>query len=186
MDDEKIIDLYFQRSEQAITQTASKYSAYCGTIAYNILQNSQDAEETTNDTYLKAWNTMPPQRPNCLPAFLGRITRNLAINKYNQRRAKKRGENQIALALSELEECIPSHSALEEESEAGLITRAVNAFLAELPQEKRSLFVKRYWYLMSLEDMAKQHSMSLSKVKSLMLRLRKALKQKLEEEGIVL
>lgn len=186
MDDKKIIDLYWQRSEQAIKQTASKYSAYCGTIAFNILQNSQDAEETTNDTYLKAWNVMPPQRPNCLRTFLGRITRNLAINKYNQNKAKKRGGNQTDLALSELEECIPSKLKIEEESEMAAITKAINEFLQGLSQENRNLFVKRYWYLMRLEEIAKQHSMSLSNLKSVMLRLRKALKQKLEKEGVIL
>lgn len=186
MNDDRIVDLYWARSESAIGETAKAYGNYCFTIANNILQNSEDSEECVNDTYLNAWNAIPPQRPLILRAFLGKITRNLSINKYRERRALKRGGNEIDLLYGELEDCIPSASDVEGEYEAKLVIEAINSFLLSLDEEKRVTFVKRYWYADSVGSIATHFQMSESKVKSMLFRIRKALKAHLEKEGVIL
>ena len=186
MDDSKIVDLYWERSETAIDETAKKYSRYCHRISFNILKNNEDAEECVNDTYLRAWNAMPPNRPSILSTFLGKITRNLSFDRYKKYSAKKRGFGQVELALSELDECIPSKSNVEAEIDADILAETLNGFLEDLPQEKRIMFVRRYWYLMSIKEIAQDFNASESQVKSMLFRERQNLKSILEKEGILL
>ena len=185
MDDRQIINLFNERSEAALMETAAKYGKYCHAIAYNILYNEEDTEECVNDTYLKAWEVIPPQIPEKLSAFLGKITRNLAITKYRYNNSKKRGNGQIALALEELTECIPSQNSTEQEVSNKLFIETLNAFLEELSAEKRKIFMQRYWYLRPVAEIAGEYGISESKVKMILLRTRNKLKQVLEKEGIM-
>ena len=184
MDDRLIVNLYNERSEAAITETAEKYGNYCHAVAYNILYNEEDTEECVNDTYLKAWNVIPPQKPEKLSAFLGKITRNLAITKYRYNNSKKRGSGHISLALEELAECIPATNSTEQAVSDKLFVETLNVFLEELPIEKRKIFMQRYWYLRPVAEIAKDFAISESKVKMLLLRTRNKLKLFLEKEGI--
>ena len=186
MEDKQIIELYNERSEAAISETAEKYGKYCYTIAYHILYNEQDSEECVNDTYLKTWETIPPQYPNKLSAFLGKITRNLALNRYRYYIREKRGYGQVALALEELQECIPNSNKVEQAIEEKYLIEVLNRFLYNLPAEKRMIFLRRYWYLSSIQEIARDYEISESKVKMTLLRVRNKLKQILEKEGIVL
>ncbi len=184
MEDGKIIDLYWQRSEAAIAETDTKYGAYCHSISHNILHNKEDAEECVNDTYLKAWHSMPTQRPNCLMAFLGKIVRNLSLDRYRKNHAKKRGDGETELALTELEECLSASGSVEEAVDGKLLTDCIDRFLAGLPRQKRSVFVCRYWYLYPVSEIAKRYGLSESSVTNTLFRLRKQLRRHLETEGI--
>lgn len=186
MDDRQIIALYNERSEAALSETAKKYGRYCRTIAYNILFNEEDSEECVNDTWMRAWDSIPPQCPERLSAFLGKITRNLALNRYKHNTREKRGGGQTMLVLEELAECVPGADSTEEAVEETLLVEALNGFLAELPAEKRKLFLRRYWYLSSVKEIATDFGLSESNVKMTLLRLRSKLKQTLEKEGIIL
>ena len=170
MNDHEIIGLYWSLSESAIAATAEKYGNYCHAIAYNILHSSDDAEECANDTYLSAWNTIPPQRPNRLSIYLGKITRNLALNRYKRCTAQKRGHGQVALALIEETE----------------LAAAIDRFLYAKPRRNRNIFVRRYWHLHAIRDIADAYGMSESKVASLLFRMRNELRIFLEKEGITL
>ena len=185
MEDSQIIDLYWERSETAIGETSKKYSRYCLTISFNILHNNEDAEECVNDTYLNAWNAMPPKRPNCLATFLGKITRNLSLNKFKRYTAEKRGLGQTVIALSELEDVVPSTSSVEQEIAEKELVETLNTFLENLPKQKRILFVQRYWYLMPIKTMAEHLGVSESKIKSTLFRTRNELKSHLERGGII-
>lgn len=186
MRDSDIIDLYWERNEKAIAATADKYGSYCYSIAYNILYNHEDAEECVNNTWLGAWNSMPPQRPNCLSAWLGKIVRNLSLNRFKQYNAKKRGSGQTELVLSELEDCIPSQTSVERVVDEMIFVEAINQFLYAMPEQKRNIFIRRYWYLYPVRDIAKAYGMSESKVISMLFRMRKELRVHLEKEGITL
>lgn len=186
MRDHEIVDLYWKRSETAITATSAKYGSYCHTISYNILNNEEDAEECVNDTWLGAWKSMPPQRPNRLAAYLGKITRNLSINRYKQYTAERRGGGQTELALAELEDCVPASTMVEQVVEEKTLVDAINRFLYAQPEQKRNIFIRRYWYLYSIRDIASVYGMSESKVASLLFRMRNELKNHLEKEGIAL
>lgn len=183
MEDEQIITLYWQRSERAITETAAKYGSYCRGIALSILNSLQDAEETVNDTWLGAWNSMPPHRPNILSAFLGRITRRLSIDRWRAMSAEKRGSGQLPLALDELGDCIPSGSDPQQAAELEALTAAIRHFLDTLPHTERHVFLCRYWYLHTIPDIAKQFSFSEAKVKSMLHRTRGKLRAALAKEG---
>lgn len=185
MEDSHIVDLYWQRSQEAITQTARKYGRYCFSIAYHILQNGADAEETVNDTYLGAWNAMPPHRPAQLSTFLGKITRRTALNRWEAANAAKRGGGETALALEELAGCIPGKT-MEEELNTAELNRILRNFVRKLPQTERRVFVCRYWYLDPIAQIARDFGFSQSKVKSMLLRSRNKLKIELEKEGIFL
>ena len=158
MDDRQIIELYNERSETAISETADKYGKYCYYIAYHILYNEQDSEECVNDTYLRTWQAIPPQCPNKLSAFLGRITRNLALNRYRYYMKEKRGYGQTSLVLDELQECVPAARSTEPEqvAEDMRLAEVLNCFLHELPIEKRMMFLRRYWYMSSVKEIAKK------------------------------
>ncbi len=176
MEDIHIIDLYFERSEDAIKATSEKYGAYCYRVAYGILHSREDAEECVNDAYLGAWNSIPPARPNCLQAFIGRIVRCSAINRLRYKTAEKRGGGEAAIAISELGDCIPdctSNDAGHGESE---LSEKINAFLAGLSAIERKIFVRRYWYLDPIELICRESGFSENKVKMMLYRLRKRLK----------
>lgn len=184
MEDSQIVDLYWERSPRAISETAEKYGRYCHRIAYNILRSEEDSEECVNDTYLSAWNAMPEQRPQKLSAFLGRITRNLALKKWEWYSAEKRGGGQVPLALDELQECVPAPDRVERVADDLALTEALNRFLASLPREKRRIFMRHYWYFSPVAEIAESYAVSESKVKMTLLRTRKELKLFLEKEGI--
>lgn len=186
MDDSKIIELYMDRSEQAISETARKYGRYCHYIAYNILHNDEDSEECVNDTYLRTWNSIPPKRPNKLQTFLGKITRNLSLNKYEKQSAEKRGSGQIPLILDELTECIPADRSSETLVEDMVIKETLDRFLENLSADARKIFVRRYWYMSSVKEIAEEYGLSESKVTVTLFRTRQKLKTVLEKEGIVL
>lgn len=183
MDDDKIVDLYWLRKDRAITETASKYGSYCLKISMNILNDPQDSEENVNDTWLQAWNAIPPSRPACLSAFLGKIARNLALNRFKARHTEKRGAGEFALSLEELDDCTPDRTAVGEALDAGELSRCISAFLWEQKEEARRLFVRRYFYCDSIEELCARFSLSESKVKSILFRLRNKLRIRLESEG---
>lgn len=182
MEDEKIIELYFNRSEAAIEETSQKYGSYCRAIANNILGSYEDAEECENDGYRVLWERIPPERPAYFKGFLGRIVRNLALNRYDYNTAKKRN-GKFQVVLSELEECIPSKISLEQQVEEREISKEITLFLKSIEKEKRIVFVRRYWFSDSIEDIALGFGISESKVKSILFRTRKKLKIHLEREG---
>ena len=186
MEDNVIIDLFWERSENAISAVAEKYGAYCHKIADNILGNYQDAEECVSDTYWQAWKNIPPDRPERLAAYLGRITRNLSLSRVKYYKAQKRGCDQLSVVFSELGDCIPAANDLEKETEERLLVETIQRFLRTLPAEKRKIFVRRYWYMESVKEIAKYYGMRQSKVTSLLFRIRKDLKEFLEQEGLYL
>ena len=183
MDDTKILDLYFARSEQAIQETDTKYGGLCYRIAYNILGNQEDSEETVSDTYLTAWKRIPPTRPNVLSAFLSKITRYLAINRWNANRRQKRGGGQITLALEELDNIADGKEDTEKRCESRELILAYNHFLAQLPKAQRELFLMRYFYLDPISKISETTGYSESKVKSMLFRTRNKLRDTLEKEG---
>ena len=184
MEDNMILDLFWSRDQLAIAETRAKYGAHCHFIAYNILCDHMDSEECVSDTLLRAWNVIPPQRPTFFKAFLTKITRNLALNRYNLYSAQKRGGGQTALVLDELSECAPSGFSVEKQLEDKLTSDVVNGFLASLTKEKRVIFVKRYFMMLPIADIAKSMKISESKVKMTLFRLRAQLKDILIKEGI--
>ncbi len=186
MEDRQIVDLYWARSEKAISETAGKYGRYCYSIAYNILNNNEDSEECVNDTYMSAWNAMPDQRPNRLSAFLGRITRNLSLKRLEKRSAEKRGAGQVPLALDELQECVPAADSTDQIIDDIALADILNRFLASLSPEKRIIFMRRYWYFSPITEIATVFSISESKVKTSLFRSRNKLKLLLEKEGVAL
>ena len=183
MDDNDIIRLYWDRDHQAIHATSEKYGHYCKSIARNILNNEEDAEECVNDAYLSAWNSMPPHRPEHLAAFLGKITRNLSLNKYRRDRAEKRGGGEAALILNELADCVSGTDSVEQLMERRELIKAVNTFVRGLSSEKRIMFTRRYWYADSVSDIAKDRRMLPGTVSKTLERTRKQLKAYLTERG---
>lgn len=186
MEDEAIIALYWQRSEEAIVQTDRKYGRYCRSIAFNILENDDDTDECLNDTYLRAWNLMPPTRPSLLSSLLAKITRNLALDRKKYNQAEKRGGGQVPLVLGELSECVPGGTNAEEILENKEITALLNRFLSSLPQRTREVFMLRYWYLCPVRQIAETLGLGESNVKMTLLRARRQLKALLEKEGVYL
>lgn len=185
MEDQRIVDLYWARSEQAIAETDAKYGGYCYSIAYNVLANREDAEESVSDTYMAAWNALPPQRPSILATFLGKITRNLSISRWRARSANKRGGGELVIALDELGECVASSQETETKFMEQEAVAAFNGFLQELPKEERMIFLRRYWCLDSVSMIADSFGFSQSKVKSMLHRTRKKLRDRFEKEGFV-
>ncbi|MCM1027636.1 MAG: RNA polymerase sigma factor [Roseburia sp.] len=185
MEDSRIVELYWARSENAIRETSAKYGRYCRAIAYNILASEEDADESVNDTYLDAWNTIPPHRPEILSVFLGKITRRIAIDRWRGRTAKKRGGGQTPLALDELEECTASGQDVEREILERELASALNAFLAGLSAEERDVFVCRYFFLLPVAEICDKFGCSGSKIKSMLFRTRKKLAVYLEKEGLI-
>lgn len=184
MNDEQIVGLYFERSESAITETKNKYGAYCTKIAMNILNDPLDSEECVSDTLFAAWRSIPPKKPSNLAAYLGKITRNLSINRYNLKHADKRAANEFALSLDELGECSFSYTPFESGLQAEEIGKCISNFLRMQKPLDRRVFVCRYFYCDSVSDISKHFDISESRVKSLLFRMRGKLKSYLEKNGI--
>ena len=184
MNDKNIVDLYFNRDEEAITQTDKKYGRYCYSIAYNILTNKEDAEESVSDTYMTAWRAIPPRRPSVLSTFLGKITRHISIDRWRERSTYKRGGGEVTLALEELEDCVAGLQNVEMEYERKELIRAYVKFLDMLPVTERRVFLCRYWYVDSVEAIAGKFGFSQSKVKTMLYRTRVKLRKQLAEEGL--
>ena len=183
MTDGQIVELFFERSERAIHETELAYGRYLHYIAYGILCDDGDSKEIVNDTYMKAWNTIPPARPDPLKAFLGRITRQLSINRLKTESRQKRGGGQYSRALDEISECIPDDDDRMDVADLVTLRDSLNSFLRSLPEETRSVFIRRYWHMSPISGIASDFSMSESKVKSMLKRTREKLKKYLTKEG---
>lgn len=183
MEDRQIVDLYWARSERAITETDKKYGRYCHYIAYQILSDDLDAEEIVNDTYLKTWNTVPPNYPDPLKAYVGMISNQLALNRYEEKTALRRGGGKMPMVFHELDECIADDEAYAELCESVFFRDVLNRFIWSLPQKTRNIFVRRYWYASSLAEIAKEYGMKESNVAMLMFRTRQKLREFLQKEG---
>jgi RNA polymerase sigma factor (sigma-70 family) len=186
MEDSAIIDLYWAREERALAESDAKYGSYCRTVAYNILRCREDTEECVNDTWLRAWNAMPPQRPGILSSFLAKITRNLSLDRYKAGRADKRGGGQLPLALDELGDCIPDSRNVEDVVELKELSRVLDRFLRSLPEREACVFLRRYWFVDSTKEIALRYGMAEGSVKSTLHRTRGKLRACLEKEGIAL
>lgn len=186
MDDTKIVQLYWDRNEQAIPATADKYGTYCTSIAKNILGNREDAEECVNDTYLNAWNSMPPHRPSILSTFLGKIVRNLSFNRYKHNTANKRGGGELPVVLDELTDLVSGKDDVEQEINHKELVNVIDSFLDRLPADKRSIFISRYWYTDSISEIAVRHGMTDGAVSMTLNRLRLKLHNYLLERGFEL
>ena len=199
MEDAKIIDLYWSRSETAISETSEKYGGYLYSISYRILQNDGDSEECVNDTYLKAWESIPPEKPKTLRLFLGKITRNLSLDCYRASHREKRGGGQTAASFEELQECLSTSTGQkgsvgqdtrpdwdpEKTADKLVLRECLTRFLGELSRENRIIFLQRYWYFLSVKEISEGLQMGESKVKMSLYRTREALKTFLEKEGIL-
>ncbi len=183
MEDFEIVELYWDRNENAITQTDRKYGKYCRKIAFSIVNDREDTEECVNDTYLQTWNSLPPQRPEKLSTYLGKICRNISINLYEKMTADKRGGNETDACLDEISELIGGSSEVEEQLDLTVLTDLINKFLRRCEKQARTVFVQRYWYMMSVKEIARENRMSDSNVKMTLSRTREKLKLYLEEEG---
>ncbi len=183
MDDNKIIGLFESRNQLAIGAVSDKYGDYCMKISMNILGNTSDSEENVNDTYMQVWNSIPPQKPHSLMAYIARIARNLAINKVRHNKAQKRSASESDLSLSELDDCTPSGVSVENEAEVKMLSRHISDFLYTQKEDVRKVFVRRYFYCDSIEDIAESFGFSISKVKSILMRTRDKLSTYLQKEG---
>ena len=184
MTDEQIVEMYWDRNEQAISVTSEKYGTYCYSVAYGILHNEEDSKESVNDTYMSAWNSMPPHKPNVLKTFLGKITRRLSIDRLKRKNAEKRG-GEIAEVLDELAECISPSGDPIAEMEKETLDKTINTFVRELKDTEQRVFLCRYWYAKSVKEIAKLFGFSESKVKVMLMRTRNKLKTRLNEEGLL-
>ena len=183
MEDRAIVDLYWARDQHAITASDEKYGALCRSLSRNILASREDAEECVNDTWHRAWDTMPPQRPGSLRAYLCRIVRNLSIDRWRAKTAQKRGEG-LEVLLSELEDCIPVFPSAEEETEARELTRSIDRWLETLSREDRIAFVRRYWYGQRVDELAAYMGSTSKQMAQRLYRLRGSLRSALEREGV--
>ena len=183
MEDNQIVDLYWARSEVAIAETDKKYGRYCHYIAYQILSDDEDAKEIVNDTYLKTWNTVPPNRPDPLKGYVGMISNQLALNRYEEKTAQKRGGGKLPLIYHELDECIADADEAEDMGENFALRDALNRFLWSLPKTTRRIFVRRYWYATPISEIAEDFGMKENAVAMLMFRTRQKLKDFLKKEG---
>ena len=183
MEDMQIIELYFARNQDAVKETEKEYGAYCFSIADNILHNQQDAEECVSDTWLRAWHSIPPNRPARLKLFLGKITRNLAFDKYRQKTADKRGGGDFEAVLDELGECVAGSDDVEQAFDAKALRQSLNQFLRALRPRDRQMFLKRYFYAQSVKEIAKEYQLTANHCTVILKRIRKKLQVYLEQEG---
>lgn len=183
MEDKLLIDGLFARDERSLARLEEKYSGYCYTVAYAVVRCREDAQECVGDAMLGVWNSIPPNRPENLGAYVGRIARNSALNMLKARRSKKRGEKNVALALDELSECIPSAENTEQQADTVLLREAVNGFLDSLERERRIVFIQRYWYMLGISEIAAERGMTEGAVKMSLKRTRDSLKIFIEKEG---
>lgn len=186
MQDEMIVSMYFTRDENAIKETEKKYGRYLTKIAHNILSDLEDCKECVNTTYFKAWTSIPPHKPSVLSTYLGKITREYAIEIFRTQHRKKRSGSEYELSLSELEECIPARQSTESQVDLTLLKEALNTFLYSLTSEERCVFVGRYYYMDSIKKVSSYYGMSESKAKSMLFRIRNRLKKYLEKEGFII
>lgn len=186
MDDQTIVSLYWARDQRAIQETSEKYGTYCRSIAQNILKNAADSEECLNDTWLNAWNSLPPQRPAILSSYLGTITRNLSLSRYRADNTQKRHGDRLAFSYEELQESIPDSCSAEEAVNVKELGRTLDQFLRTLPPQDCCIFLRRYWYLDSMHQIACRYDLAESTVKTRLHRIRKKLKTYLEQEGYTL
>lgn len=184
MDDRDIVDLYWQRSDQAIAESVKKYGRYCHRIASGICTAPEDAEECVNDTWLKAWNSMPDNRPTLLGAYLGKLTRWLSLSRLRERGRLKRGGGETSLALDELAEVVSDGSDIQRELEIRELNAAVRVFLKSLEETEREVFLSRYWFLLPVKEIAARFGFSPNKVSTLLHRTRRKLQSYLKEEGL--
>ncbi len=184
MTDAQIVEMYWNRNEAAVSATSEKYGTYCYSIAHGILHNEEDSKEIVNDTYMSAWNSMPPHKPNVLKTFLGKITRRLSIDKWRRKNAEKRGGETEAV-LDELSECISQNGDPIAETEKAMLDKAINTFVRELKDTEQRVFLCRYWYAQPIREIAKRFGFSESKVKVMLMRTRNKLKKSLETEGLL-
>lgn len=185
MQDSQIVDLYWDRNETAIDQTDKKYGRYLTKIAYNILADREDSQESVNDTYLAAWNSMPPHRPDALSTYLGKLTRRISIDLFRKRTSQKRGGGEYALSLQELEGCISGGNTTEQALDLQLLSEAIETYLRSVTQEARNVFIGRYYYLDPVKKIAGYCRISESKTKILLHRTRQGLWEYLQKEGFV-
>ena len=185
MDDIEIVGLYWQRDEAAIACTDRKYRHYLNTIAYNILSDREDSQESVNDTYLAAWNSMPPHKPQVLSTYLGKLTRRISIDMYRKKTSQKRVGSEYAVSLDELTECLSTGDTTQQALDGQMLSDAIAAYLKSLPQETRNVFLGRYYYLDPVAKIAGYCGISQSKVKILLYRTRQGLGQYLKEEGFL-
>ena len=183
MTDKMIVDLYLSRDEKAINETDKKYGRYCHSIAYNILFSERDSEECVNDTYVSAWNSIPPTQPTSLSAYLGKLVRNISLNRYIRDRAQKRKQD-TELIFDEVEEFLPDSIDGASISDGIILRDAINAFLASLSERDRIIFVKRYWFMQSVKQISRSMALTESNIKIILMRTRKSMKDHLEKEGI--
>lgn len=183
--DTEILDLYWAREERAISESQNTYGNYCYSIAWRILHTREDSDECVNDTWLRAWNAIPPSRPNRLALFLGTITRNLSLDRWKERHAVKRGRGEMVVALDELAECVPDARGTEEAVEAAELERLLNRFLRTLPERECNVFLRRYWYVEEYAEIARRYGMKLNTVKTSLFRTRAKLREYLEGEGVI-
>ena len=186
MDDSQIVELYCHRDENAICETNRKYGAYCFTIAENILSNGEDAEECVNDTWLKTWNSIPPQKPALLKLFLAKITRNVSFDKYRKKVTSKRGGGEIVFAIEELEDCLSSSADVESEICQKELKSTINRFLHSLPERDCNIFLRRYFYVESTSEIAARYGLKENNVLLILSRTRKKLKSHLQKEGYII
>ena len=185
MDDEKILQLYFARDEEALRQTQVCYGGKLQALAQNIVRNREDAQECVNDTYLAAWNAIPPKRPPLLSAFLGRITRNISIDRWRTRSTYKRGGGEFSLCLEELGNCASGQPSVEERQLQKEVVQTLKGFLKQLPETERKVFVCRYWYMDSIRDIAEAFGISQTRVTTMLHRTREKLRKKKKKEGLL-
>lgn len=185
MEDSEIVDLYWQREEIAIQETEYKYGAYLTKIAYNVLFDIEDSKEVVNDTYLKAWNSMPVHKPKFLLAYLGKITRQLSIDIFRKKHSKKRICSEYLISLSELEECVTETETPEQKIEFQVLSDTISAYLRSLPKEACNAFICRYFFMDSIREIALYLGTSEARIKSMLYRCRKGLKEYLEQEGFI-
>lgn len=183
MEDRQIVELYWQKNPDAISETAGKYGAYCFAIADNILHSAEDSEECVNDTWLHAWNAIPPQRPRVLRLFLARITRNLSFDRFSARTAEKRGGGEIALILDELGECLSGGTDAESVCEAKELRQCVRRFVEELPERDGNVLVRRYFFSEPVADIARRYGLTEDHVAVILSRTRRKLRAHLLKEG---
>ena len=184
MEDEKIVDLYWARSEKAVSETAAKYGKYCRTIAFNILASEEDTEECLNDTYMKAWNSMPRNRPSRLAPYLGKLTRWLSLSRLREQDSLERGGGERRLGLDELAEVWDSGTDLQRELELKELNLALRRLLDGLEKDERDVFLSRYWYMASVQEIAEKFGFSQSKICTMLHRTRKKLLRQLKEENL--
>ena len=186
MNDDEIVQLYWERNERAITESSARYGRYCAKIAENILSDREDVKECVNDTWLRAWDSMPPHKPSLLSAFLGKLTRNLSLDRYRRLHREKRGAHNMDLILDELDDCVSGTDTPEDTALGNELKEAINAFLRSLPAKKRYLFISRYWSAEAITDLAERFQMSENNVSVSLNRIRGALRAYLNERGYIL